>query len=41
MSVKIQGLNTDVEGRLELADAIWYIQYRFKHKWVIDLSIND
>jgi leucyl aminopeptidase len=31
-------LNTDAEGRLVLADAIWYTQDRFKPKCVIDLA---
>jgi leucyl aminopeptidase len=30
--------NTDAEGRLVLADAIWYCQDRFKPKFVIDLA---
>ena len=31
-------LNTDAEGRLVLADAIWYAQERFKPEVVIDLA---
>ncbi len=31
-------LNTDAEGRLVLADALWYTQKRFKPKFVIDLA---
>lgn len=31
-------LNTDAEGRLVLADAIWYAQEKFKPKCVIDLA---
>ncbi len=31
-------LNTDAEGRLVLADALWYIQNRFKPKFMIDLA---
>lgn len=31
-------LNTDAEGRLVLADAIWYAQDRFKPKYVIDIA---
>jgi leucyl aminopeptidase len=31
-------LNTDAEGRLILADALWYAQQRFKPKLMIDLA---
>lgn len=31
-------LNTDAEGRLVLADALWYTQDRFKPKAIIDLA---
>jgi leucyl aminopeptidase len=31
-------LNTDAEGRLVLADALWYAQNRFKPKFMIDLA---
>jgi leucyl aminopeptidase len=31
-------LNTDAEGRLVLADALWYVQNRFKPKFMIDLA---
>ncbi|HEX4182289.1 MAG TPA: leucyl aminopeptidase [Caulobacteraceae bacterium] len=34
----IEVINTDAEGRLVLADAIWYCQDRFKPKFVIDLA---
>jgi leucyl aminopeptidase len=34
----IEVLNTDAEGRLVLADAIWYAQERFKPKVLIDLA---
>jgi len=34
----IEVLNTDAEGRLVLADAIWYTQNRFKPKFIIDLA---
>ena len=34
----IEVLNTDAEGRLVLADALWYAQSRFKPKFVIDLA---
>ncbi|MBL8907540.1 MAG: leucyl aminopeptidase [Rhizobiales bacterium] len=31
-------LNTDAEGRLVLADVLWYIQNRFKPEFMIDLA---
>ncbi|MEM7633593.1 MAG: leucyl aminopeptidase [Pseudomonadota bacterium] len=31
-------LNTDAEGRLVLADALWYTQDRFKPKFMVDLA---
>jgi len=34
----IEVLNTDAEGRLVLADALWYTQSRFKPKFMIDLA---
>ena len=34
----IEVLNTDAEGRLVLADALWYTQNRFKPKLMIDLA---
>ncbi len=34
----IEVLNTDAEGRLVLADALWYTQERFKPKFVINLA---
>ena len=34
----IEVLNTDAEGRLVLADVLWYAQQRFKPKAVIDLA---
>lgn len=34
----IEVLNTDAEGRLVLADALWYTQDRFNPKLVIDLA---
>ncbi len=34
----IEILNTDAEGRLVLADALWYTQRRFKPQVVIDLA---
>lgn len=34
----IEVLNTDAEGRLVLADALWYTQKRFKPAFMIDLA---
>jgi leucyl aminopeptidase len=34
----VEVINTDAEGRLVLADAIWYCQQRFKPKFLIDLA---
>ncbi|MCF3629540.1 leucyl aminopeptidase [Thalassospiraceae bacterium LMO-SO8] len=34
----IEVLNTDAEGRLVLADALWYTQTKFKPKFVVDLA---
>ncbi len=34
----IEVINTDAEGRLVLADALWYTQSRFKPKFMIDLA---
>jgi leucyl aminopeptidase len=34
----IEVLNTDAEGRLVLADVLWYVQSQFKPKCVIDLA---
>lgn len=34
----IEILNTDAEGRLVLADAVWYCQDRFKPKFMVDLA---
>lgn len=34
----IEVLNTDAEGRLVLADAIWYAQERFKPSAIVDLA---
>jgi leucyl aminopeptidase len=34
----IEVLNTDAEGRLVLADALWYTQSRFKPRFMIDLA---
>jgi leucyl aminopeptidase len=34
----IEVLNTDAEGRLVLADVIWYAQQRFKPRLIVDLA---
>ena len=34
----IEVLNTDAEGRLVLADVIWYAQERFKPRFMVDLA---
>ena len=34
----VEVLNTDAEGRLVLADALWYTQDRFKPKFMVDLG---
>ena len=34
----VEVINTDAEGRLVLADALWYCQNRFKPKFMIDLA---
>lgn len=34
----VEVINTDAEGRLVLADALWYTQDRFKPKFIIDLA---
>ena len=34
----IEIINTDAEGRLVLADVVWYIQDRFKPQFMIDLA---
>ncbi len=34
----VEILNTDAEGRLVLADVLWYAQERFKPRFVIDLA---
>jgi leucyl aminopeptidase len=34
----IEVLNTDAEGRLVLADVLWYVQSQFKPRWMIDLA---
>ena len=34
----IEVINTDAEGRLVLADALWYVQERFKPSLIVDLA---
>ena len=34
----IEVINTDAEGRLVLADALWYCNDRFKPKFMVDLA---
>jgi leucyl aminopeptidase len=34
----IEVINTDAEGRLVLADALWYVQDRFQPQCIIDLA---
>ncbi len=34
----IEVINTDAEGRLVLADALWYCQKRFKPRFMVDLA---
>ncbi|MEZ5925093.1 MAG: leucyl aminopeptidase [Hyphomicrobiaceae bacterium] len=34
----IEVINTDAEGRLVLADALWYVQERFKPKMMVNLA---
>lgn len=34
----IEVLNTDAEGRLVLADALWYTQEKYKPKFIVDLA---
>jgi leucyl aminopeptidase len=34
----IEIINTDAEGRLVLADALWYVQDRFKPRFIVDLA---
>ncbi|MBC6983028.1 leucyl aminopeptidase [Caulobacter sp. 17J80-11] len=34
----VEIINTDAEGRLVLADALWYTQERFKPKFMVDLA---
>lgn len=36
--ITIEVLNTDAEGRLTLADSLWYTQDRFKPDYIIDLA---
>ena len=34
----IEIINTDAEGRLVLADALWYVQEPFKPRLIVDLA---
>ncbi|MCH8037815.1 MAG: leucyl aminopeptidase, partial [Proteobacteria bacterium] len=34
----IEVINTDAEGRLVLADALWYVQKKFKPRAIVDLA---
>ena len=34
----IEVINTDAEGRLVLADALWYCQEQFKPQAIVDLA---
>jgi leucyl aminopeptidase len=34
----IEVINTDAEGRLVLADLLWYVQEKFKPKFIVDLA---
>ena len=34
----IEVLNTDAEGRLVLADVLWYAQQKFEPRWMVDLA---
>jgi len=34
----IEVLNTDAEGRLVLADMLWYTQEKFQPKWIVNLA---
>ncbi|QBR70023.1 leucyl aminopeptidase [Beijerinckiaceae bacterium] len=34
----IEVINTDAEGRLVLADLLWYVQAKFKPKFIVDLA---
>ena len=34
----IEVINTDAEGRLVLADALWYVQEKFKPRAIVDLA---
>ncbi|HLI66305.1 MAG TPA: leucyl aminopeptidase [Caulobacteraceae bacterium] len=34
----VEVINTDAEGRLVLADALWYVQQRFKPRLMVDLA---
>ncbi|MDE2030000.1 MAG: leucyl aminopeptidase [Alphaproteobacteria bacterium] len=34
----VEVINTDAEGRLVLADALWYVQHHFKPRCIVDLA---
>src|SRR5690606_37134043 len=34
----IEVLNTDAEGRLVLADVLWYVKEKYKHRFMVDLA---
>ena len=34
----VEIINTDAEGRMVLADVLWYAQDRFKPRWMVDLA---
>ena len=34
----IEVINTDAEGRLVLADVLWYVQDKYKPKFIVDLA---
>jgi len=34
----IEIINTDAEGRLVLADVLWYVAKKFKPKFMVDLA---
>ena len=38
MCIRDRVLNTDAEGRLVLADALWYTQERYKPELMVDLA---
>ena len=34
----IEVINTDAEGRLVLADVLWYVQDKYKPQFMVDLA---